>query len=136
LEKRLHSRVSLEPQCKARFQLGGQSYDSIRVSNLGADGCCIQIPARSAGGLSDKTLLEGWEFLNPGLPKGSITAKVAWVGGDRKRRTGFVATGIKFLNAPVEFTRRLSNYVSTVARPLSSELDEMDEMDEMPDVPE
>jgi len=136
LEKRLHSRVLLEPQCKARFQLGGQSYDRIRVSNLGADGCCIQIPARAVGGISEKALLEGWEFLNPGLPKGSITAKVAWVHGDGKRRTGFVETGVKFMNAPVEYTRRLSNYVSTVARPLSSELDEMEEMDDMPDVPE
>jgi hypothetical protein len=133
MEKRLHSRVSVEPQCKARFQLGGQSYDRIRVSNLGADGCCIQMPAQAVVALSDKLLLEGWEFINPGLPKGSITAKVAWVRGPGMRKAGFVATGIKFLDAPVEFTRRLSNYVDTIARPLSSDLDEMDDM---PDVPE
>ncbi len=132
MEKRLHSRVSVEPQCKARFLLGGQAYDRIRVSNLGAEGCCIQLPAHAAGGLSDKSLLEGWEFINPGLPKGSITARVAWM-HQGKAKTGFISTGIKFLDAPVEYTRRLSNYVTTITRPLTSD---PDEMDDLPDVPE
>ena len=47
MDKRLHSRISVESQCKARFQLGGHSYNNITVSNLGSDGCCVQIPAQA-----------------------------------------------------------------------------------------
>jgi len=116
MDKRLHSRISVEPQCKARFQLGGQSYNNITVSNLGSDGCCIQVPSQAVSGLTDKSFLEGWELIHPSLPKGSIKAKVVWSHGQDKPRTEFIETGIQFMDAPANYVRDLDKYVTTLAK--------------------
>jgi hypothetical protein len=115
MDKRLHSRIAVEPQCKARFQLGGQSYNNITVSNLGADGCCIQVPKQSVSSLNDKTLLEGWELIHPSLPKGTIKAKVVWCHG-QEPRTEFIETGIQFMDVPSGYSRDLDKYVTTLAK--------------------
>lgn len=116
MDKRLHSRVSVEPQCKARFQLGGQSYTNITVSNLGAEGCCIQMPAQSAGSLNDKCMLEGWELIHPSLPKGTLRARVVWYQNQSRPKTDYIETGVRFLDAPDSFTRDVDKYVTTIAK--------------------
>jgi len=116
MDKRLHSRISVEPQCKARFQLGGQSYNNITVSNLGSDGCCIQVPSQAVSGLSDKSFLKGWELIHPSLPKGTIKAKVVWSHGQDKPKTEFIETGIQFMDAPANYVRDLDKYVTTLAK--------------------
>lgn len=116
MDKRLHSRISVEPQCKARFQLGGQSFNNIVVANLGSDGCCIKIPNEAARNLSDRDTLEGWELIHPSLPKGSIQAKVVWCGGQDKPRTDYFETGIQFMDTTPEYRRDLDKYVTTLAR--------------------
>lgn len=115
MDKRLHSRIAVETQCKARFQLGRQSYNNITVSNLGADGCCIQVPSQSISGLSDKSTLDGWELIHPSLPKGTIKAKVVWCHGE-KPRAEFIETGIQFMDVPSGYTRDLDKYVTTLAK--------------------
>ncbi len=116
MDKRLHSRISVESQCKARFQLGGQSYNNITVSNLGADGCCIQVPSQSVSGLQEKSTLDGWELIHPSLPKGTIKAKVVWCHGQDKPRTEYVETGIQFMDVPSGYTKDLDKYVTTLAK--------------------
>ena len=116
MDKRLHSRVAVEPQCKARFQLGGHAYNDITVANLGAEGCCIQVPANSAGDLSNRSTLEGWELIHPGLPQGSIKAKVVWCQGQSQPRTDYIETGIQFMDAPSGYTKDLDRYVTTLAK--------------------
>jgi hypothetical protein len=115
MDKRLHSRIDLENQCKARFQLGGQSYNNITVRNLGADGCCIEVPSKAGSSFSDKSMLESWELIHPSLPKGSIKAKVVWSHG-QAARTDCIETGVQFLDAPTSYIKDLDRYVSTLSR--------------------
>ena len=115
MDKRLHSRISVESQCKARFQLGNQSYNNITVSNLGADGCCIQVPSKECQGISDKAMLDGWELIHPSLPKGTIKAKVVWCEG-QKAKTDFIETGIQFMDVPSGYSKDLDRYVTTLAK--------------------
>ena len=114
VDMRHYSRVSVEPQCKVRFQLGGQVYNNIAVSNLGQDGCCLTGSSQSLGGLDDKALLEGWEFINPGLPKGSINAKVVWVRRQERDPAGTITTGVQFMDAPTGYARKVGKYVTTL----------------------
>lgn len=116
MDKRLHSRVAVESQCKARFRLAGQSYNDITVANLGADGCCIQAPFKAAVELSERPTLEGWELIHPALPKGTIKAKVVWSQGRERSRAGYVETGIQFTDVPSGYTRDLDRYVTTLAK--------------------
>ena len=117
MENRQNPRVSLEHPCRVRFRLGGHPYTNIGVANLGPTGCCIQIPAQSVGGLRSRALLDGWEFINPGLPRTAIQAKVVWVQRAEPSKDGFIATGVEFLDAPVDYTRRLASYVKVVTPP-------------------
>jgi uncharacterized protein YbjT (DUF2867 family) len=114
VDMRHYSRVSVEPQCKARFQLGGQVYNNIAVSNLGEDGCCLTGSSQALGGLDDKAMLEGWEFIHPGLPKGSINAKVIWVKRPERDPAGTVTTGVQFMDAPTGYARKVGKYVTTL----------------------
>jgi hypothetical protein len=87
----------------------------------------MQIPTQSLEGLSDKSLLEGLELINPGLPKGSIKGKVAWVHGDDKTGPGFLETGVQFLDASVDYTRGMVNYLITMAHSRLSNPDQIPE---------
>jgi kynurenine formamidase len=115
MDKRLHSRTTVEPQCKARFQLGGKSYNDITVANLGAEGCCIQVPAQSAASLRDQATLDGWELIHPSLPQGSIKARVVWSHG-QEPQARFMETGIQFVDAPIGYTSDLERFVKVQAR--------------------
>jgi len=117
MENRHHSRVSVDPQCRAQFQLRGEPYRNIPVSDLGSDGCRIQIPIQSIGGLSDESLLDRLELIHPALPSAPVKAKVVWVHGEDRPKTGFIASGIQFLDAPAGFTRKIAEYVTTLEPP-------------------
>jgi hypothetical protein len=124
MDNRIYPRVSVEPRCKARFQLGGETYNNIPVTNLGPDGCCIHGPSQTLGDLSDKSLLEAWEFIHPSLPKGLINAEVVWV----KRNGGpQVEAGVQFLGAQRGYTRHLVNYVTAVSSPMDFGRNRMDD---------
>lgn len=116
MDKRLHSRVAVASQCKARFQLGGKSFNDITVSNLGADGCCLQIPSQAGAELTNRTNLEGWSLIHPGLPKDSIQAKVVWSHAQDRAKAGYIETGVQFVNAPANYTRDLDKYVTAMSK--------------------
>ena len=116
MDKRLHSRVDVEAQCKARFQLGGKSYNNITVENLGADGCRIKLPSQAATSLNEKSTLDAWELIHPSLPSGTIKAKVVWCHGQDQPRTEYVETGVQFMDVPSGDTRDLDKYVTTLAK--------------------
>lgn len=119
MENRLHPRIPVESQCQARFQFGGQAFNHIHVANLGSEGCCIRMPTQGQG-LRDHSLLENLELVHPGLPKGTIQARVAWVHGQE--------SGIKFTDVPDEYSRGLSNFVLTMAHPRFSDPDGLPEV--------
>jgi c-di-GMP-binding flagellar brake protein YcgR len=113
MDKRQHTRVAVENQCKARFQLGGQQYNNITVRNLGAEGCCIQVPSKNSDSLKERSTLDNWELIHPSLPKGSIKARVVWCRG-QEPRTDFIETGIQFLDVPAGYSQDLDKYVTTL----------------------
>ena len=133
MEHRLYSRVPAEPRCRAQFQLGGRTYRNIPVANLGPDGCCLRIPTHAFVGVGDKALLEGWKLIQPGLPKRSIKAKVAWVRGQDRSRSGYVETGVQFLDAPVDYRKKLAYYVANVPQTPPPDPDAADDRDGKPD---
>ena len=72
MDLRKHTRITAEPRCTASFKLGGQSYNNIAVANLGADGCCFEIPSQAATAFKKLAMLEGMELRHPGLPNQSV----------------------------------------------------------------
>jgi hypothetical protein len=115
MENRKSSRVSVATQCKARFQLGGQRYNNITVSNLGQDGCCLSGTKKDLDTISEKGMLENLELIHPALPKEGIKGQVVWV----HRLGQGVETGVHFLNPKGSYARDLGKYVSTLAAPES-----------------
>lgn len=116
MDKRQHPRVTLESQCKANFHLGGTAYNDIIVSNLGVDGCCLQMPPQAMAELTNRSTLEGWELIHPSLPSDPIQAKVVWSHPDVQARKGFIETGIQFVNAPANYKRDLDRYVTNMSK--------------------
>jgi len=115
MDSRHSPRVSVKPQCKARFQLGGQTYDDITVSNLGQDGCCLSGSTQSLSRLRDTDLLEGWQLVHPALPQTQIKAKVVWVGREDQGKESMTVTGIQFQDAPASYLKDVGKYVKTMA---------------------
>jgi hypothetical protein len=70
-------------------------------------------------------LLEGLKLDLPALPTGTIRGKVAWAQGRDRALTGFVETGIQFMDLPAEYARSLNQYVAMRADLLFSDPDLM-----------
>jgi hypothetical protein len=116
MDLRKHARITAEPQCKASFMLGSQSFDNISVSNLGSDGCCFQIPTQSANGLKNLAQLESVELRHPELPSQAVKAKVVWVHSKKGAEKDFVETGIQFSGAPEAYCQEVDRYVSALLK--------------------
>ena len=116
MDLRKHDRITAEPQCKANFCFGGQTYKDIPVSNLGANGCCFEIPSKSASGLKNLALLEGVELCHPGLPRQSVTAKVVWVHSKKGAEKDYLQTGIQFCAIPEGYAQEVDRYVATLLK--------------------
>lgn len=102
----------MEPQCKARFLFAGRLYEDVTVSDLGAEGCCIKLPAESIRGLRVRSVLEGWVWTSPGLPGGPVSARVAWIRDHGQPRTDHISTGVSFRGAPAAYLRDLDRFVT------------------------
>jgi hypothetical protein len=107
----------MESQGKARFQVAGQPYPIVQVSDLGPDGCRIKVPVQPGAVLNAETLLDRLELIHPALPKDPVQARVVWVHDQDAAGTGFVETGVQFLHPPSDYTRKLSNYVTFLEPP-------------------
>ena len=116
MDKRLHSRISVESQCKARFHVGGQNYNNVTVANLSADGACLKMPWQAANDLGHEAQLDNWELIHPSLPRGSIRAQVVWSRNLDRPKTDYVEAGVRFLDAPEAFTAGVDRYVTTLAK--------------------
>lgn len=114
MDLRKHTRITAEPKCTASFKVGGQSYNNIAVSNLGADGCCLEIPSQSAKGIKNLAMLEGVELRHVGLPKQAVAAKVVWVHSKKGAEKDFLETGIQFQGAPEGYGQEVDRYVATL----------------------
>lgn len=100
MDKRNHVRIPLGTQCRAQFRIGDRCYRGIPVANLGPAGCCIHIPAQVAVEVKEQALVQDLELQHPSLPPGIIEARVAWIYSRGSAWTGFVETGVEFLDLP------------------------------------
>lgn len=117
MENRQHPRVSMDHQCQAKFRFGGKPFSNIAVSDIGPEGCRLEIPIQTGPGFSDKSFLEGLELIHPALPTDPVQAKVVWVHGQDVLETGFVVSGVQFMDAPADYTRKLTNFVTFLDPP-------------------
>jgi len=116
MDLRKHSRITTETQCKAQIHAGGQTFSDVSVTNLGADGCCVQIPAKTASGLKNKMMLEGFELIHPNLPKDAIKGQVVWLHDQQGADKNFITSGIQFQGAPQHFAQDVDRYVSALLK--------------------
>jgi len=114
MELRKHDRITAEAKCTATFQCAGQTYHDIPVSNLGADGCCFEIPSKAANGLKSLSKLDGLELCHPGLPRQAVQGKVVWVHSKKGAEKDFVETGIQFCAAPAGYAAEVDRYVAAL----------------------
>ena len=119
MDNRHHSRISMGSQCQARVQVAGQPYQVVPVSDLGPDGCRIQVPAPPGATLDARSVLERLELIHPALPKEPVQAKVVWVHDQDPSGSGFVESGIQFLHTPPDYQQKLSNYLTFLEPPSS-----------------
>lgn len=112
MDLRKHDRIPAERPCTATFQHAGQTWHDVAVSNLGAEGCCFEIPARSANGLKQLAVLESVELSHPGLPRQAVQAKIVWVHSKKGAERDFVETGIQFCAAPAGYAAEVDRYVA------------------------
>ena len=119
MDLRKHSRIAVETDCKAQFHLEGQSYSNIAVANLGAEGCCIRVPASAASTFKNRMLLEGMELIHPDLPKEAIKGRVVWLRTEKgagKDSKDFVETGIQFTGASKNYGAQVDRYVTALLK--------------------
>ena len=115
MDKRLHSRVPVDPQASARFKLGGHVQEAIPITDLGVNGCCIRVPLGLGALMKEHPVLKEWQLLGTHLPAGSITARVVWVEPGGRSRGGDLRTGIQFQKAPASYAHSLLRYISMEA---------------------
>ena len=117
MDKRHDFRISVKPTCKARFQLGGESFINVRIVNLGSHGCCFIIPEPVVNRFKAGPILEEWKLIHPKLPKGTIKAKVMWCRHQGKAKPGLLEAGVQFLDVPPSYREKLDQFVTTPSRP-------------------
>jgi hypothetical protein len=116
MDLRKHSRIAVETDCKAQFQMEGQTYSNIAVANLGAEGCCIRVPASAATTFKNRMLLEGMELIHPDLPKEAIKGRVIWLRTEKGANQDFVETGIQFSGASKDYGVKVDRYVNALLK--------------------
>lgn len=113
MEKRRYSRTSLINDYNTQFRLAGQAFSNIKVANIGAHGCCLQMPVGAAPYLRDKPVLDNMILFHADQKKYSLRGRVAWYddgssGGAGARKDACLYAGIEFLDTPEECTQDLT----------------------------
>jgi hypothetical protein len=102
MEKRKSARTSLISDYHTQFLLGGQAFTNIKVSNIGTQGCCLQMPVASARFLKDKPVLDNLILLHANAKKYSLKGRVAWHEPALDSQEPWLTAGVEFLETPVE----------------------------------
>lgn len=98
IERRRFPRVSLSgAEHRIRFQVQGSSVEGVRIVNLSAGGCGLEVPMVQAMGLEVGTVLEGFYVEHPEVPHLPLPATVVRVLGKVPGKTsGYVLVGVEF----------------------------------------
>ena len=102
MEKRKYFRTSLKRDYTAQFRLDGQTHDRIKVSNIGIQGCCLQLPAASSQRLSEKPVLGNFVLFHDAR-KFALKGRIVW----HDRRGEGMTAGMAFLDVPSDCIRAI-----------------------------
>jgi len=116
-------RVATGPGFAISFTLNGHGFRDIRILNLSAGGCFALLDARKARFFLPGAVLEDLVLLHPALPKGPLTAAVAYVlgyastGADAGEGSDQAGLGLQFLavDAPTRLALEAWVEASTAA---------------------
>lgn len=116
MEKRRQPRAFTESTCKARFQLGQVLLDDLNVANLGAGGCCLELPPLQGAALVFTHRELDLELFQPGLPVRTVKARIVWQKEELAGGTPALRCGIKFMDTPVGYAEELDQAVEYLSR--------------------
>ena len=116
MEKRRTSRTSLITDYNAEFLLGGQAFSKIQVSNIGTNGCCVQLPVGSAKYLKDKPVLDNMILFHADHKRYSLKGRVAWHDDGKNVQGQWITAGVEFLETPEECAQEIKEYVKVGMR--------------------
>lgn len=115
--QRLHHRLNVGPEYTAGFYLMDEAFTGVRVVNLGAGGCCLQVDAELAELFEKGSHLHNFCLEHPDLPSTPLLAEVVYLLGKvpQGRATGRdlrVLAGLKFLHLAEDTEAALEAYVA------------------------
>ena len=96
----------------AKVQLHAGSWNRVRFAGLGSGGCRFRAHPSEAGDLQENTMLQGWTFAYPSLPREAIKAQVVWC----RPVSGDIEAGIRFLDVPPAYGEALDQLVASMSR--------------------
>ncbi len=105
-----------------RFFIMGEAFEDIRVTNLGAGGCRVELNPELAELLQKGTRLHNLAFCHPELPDTPVLAEVVYLLGKQSLLKGTsgqgrkVMAGLKFIHPAPEFEEALADYVEARCR--------------------
>ncbi len=112
MEKRDFYRASLKRDYSAQFQLGGQTYAEVQISNIGARGCCVRLPAASAQHLEGKPVLDNLLLFRPGAQPYALKGRIAWHDDLRSAKGDWITAGVEFMESPAACIREIRESVA------------------------
>jgi len=115
MEKRKQTRAFLaEGICMARGTGGELPKEGVNVTNLGADGCCLELPARQTGTFLPEHQKLSLELIQPWLPNHALKGEIQWQREERTRGRTLLRVGVKFLETADGYLAELDRVVDGI----------------------
>lgn len=116
---RQHRRASVGPEHTISFVMGGNSFASVRISNLSAMGCFAVLERHWGILLFEGAILHDFRLDHPDLPSTLISSKIVrFVKNLTEISEDDVGLGIQFLSPPPRFIQWVDAYVSALFLPV------------------
>ena len=116
-ERRVHARLSLDERYTLRFQLEGQVFRGVTMTNLSVGGLGLKMDQKAAEPLQTGVVLKGMVLEHPALPQVKVEGVVRHVmGRNAGNSEGPVLVGVQFVDPPEMFVRQLEAYIEKRTR--------------------
>jgi len=111
-DRRVHARLSLDDRYTLRFQIEGQVYRGVPMTNISTGGLGLKMEQRTAIRVHNGVVLKGMVLEHPALPQMKVDGEVRHVMGRHiGNMEGPVLVGVQFLNPPENFLRLLEIFI-------------------------
>lgn len=116
-DRRGHARLSLDDRYTLRFQVEGQVYRGVPMTNLSIGGLGLKMEQRTAIRIHPGVILKGMVLEHPALPQVKVDGEVRHVMGRHiGNMDGPVLVGIQFVHPPETFLRQLEAFIDKRAQ--------------------